>query len=1472
MPDDDLTPLQELAAKTELERRQILRSHREVGFDEAERRAIDLRDKLDTQLGRIGHLELQAQTGQPKAREIEQLSDLQSLLNRSSAFAHYLDTYLYFNIRFAASRFPLDPPPPGENRDIVALPTPPPLTDPYNDVEGLLRLVDEAQSSSDIEDALDFLDGYTESRTTGDAKNAESDGGQPVEEHATPKPPLPVEQTESGEITQCEAGEADQFDLWLRGLADHRLDQPRFKTIARGIYHWAFERCNFYKSLERDAEQRKIINKFETDQLLHEGEWHAHNPLAARVGTNDLYWLSRILRADVDHRGVVTYRGCSWLRHMDSLPSRFPEFSSNEYKLIRILNMEQILRSVFDFACDLIQNAVEMAEYQTLRAAAPDAYPDRPQTTADWRAVYDREMVDIDRQRRLRLFQPQAIQATPVTVDKSLEGDAAKDKRSYPLSPAAGASDALAQQHNYWSQRVTTGDYAENLVGLSLSGGGIRSATFCLGVLQRLKEMDLLRRMDYLSTVSGGGYIGAWLLANVHRTSYWLTPGTNWHDSLEHLRRHSKYLAPESGILSADTWVIWGTWIRNAVLIQLTAVACLMTLFTAALCLSLTFDWLGRAPYSAFLLVPLLGLLVFSILKSLVQQRHGGKLQQRKSSTGKRSATGKKDKIVILAWLASFVSAAMLWNQAQGIFRNQDYSTIVMQGLRNWDPLVALVFFAAFLMLAVVSVCPAKWPQAATVSTWSKLLGKIASISLFGAVMSGATSYLCISAVVYIFGHMDTFHARDWYAYVFGPSLVMMAVTLSMVVFIGMIGRTSEDWRREWWTRFGSWLAIWGAGILAVGIAAIFAPAIVEYLSNLGHRYVKWTAVATWVASTVGGLIAGNSGRTKGETAGSNKTLEVIARLGAAVFIVGAVIGVSVLLRAVLVLLWSKTNSDDGWDQLQSLLSTNGYFCLTSAGAYCAPWPAVIALGVLTALSFIFCWRFNLNVFGLNQFYSNRLVRCYLGATRWMPGLRDPHPFIGFDGDDDLEISSLHTPAVDSSIEGPLPFRGPFPIINCSLNLGGSSDLAVQSRQSASFIVTPLYAGSDRAQVGYAPMLPFNGKTDRFRDNPTNNLQQKPDNGFGDGLTMGRAISISGAAASSNMGHNTSPLVAILLTMFNVRLAWWFPNPGRKKWMSDSPYFSLSYLLLEFLGLADEKSNYVNVSDGGHFENLGIYELVRRRAKVIIACDAECDPEMNFESLGNAIRLCKVDFDANIELDVSSIRKQSNGKSLAHCAVGRVTYNNGSVGYLIYFKASLTGNEETEIQQYQSAHQDFPHESTLNQFFTEDQFESYRRLGHHVAESALLSVGTTDNLVHMASRLWDTWAPSSVASGAFLAHTKTLDGIWERFRINDATLGRLFAELNANKPSVPSSSLSNEQLCACMELLQLMENVFVDLRLDDYWYHPDNRGWALLFTMWAKSPLFRDAWRRTRHTYGIRFEYFCGSRLGLEAGNPVARA
>jgi hypothetical protein len=200
------------------------------------------------------------------------------------------------------------------------------------------------------------------------------------------------------------------------------------------------------------------------------------------------------------------------------------------------------------------------------------------------------------------------------------------------------------------------------------------------------------------------------------------------------------------------------------------------------------------------------------------------------------------------------------------------------------------------------------------------------------------------------------------------------------------------------------------------------------------------------------------------------------------------------------------------------------------------------------------------------------------------------------------------------------------------------------------------------------------------------------------------------------------------LTVFDVRLGWWLGNTRFAGPSADpGPVFALWWLLQELFAQTETRSNYINLSDGGHFENLGIYELVRRRCPYIIVGDGEEDHDLTFESLGGAIRKCRIDFGVEIQIDPRLIRRV-NGWSPVHVAVGTITYPAKGPGKpemhgkILYFKSSLTDDEPEDVEQYHSTHSTFPHETTLNQFFTESQFESYRRLGLHIVEKSLGTV------------------------------------------------------------------------------------------------------------------------------------------------------
>jgi hypothetical protein len=220
------------------------------------------------------------------------------------------------------------------------------------------------------------------------------------------------------------------------------------------------------------------------------------------------------------------------------------------------------------------------------------------------------------------------------------------------------------------------------------------------------------------------------------------------------------------------------------------------------------------------------------------------------------------------------------------------------------------------------------------------------------------------------------------------------------------------------------------------------------------------------------------------------------------------------------------------------------------------------------------------------------------------------------------------------------------------------------------------------------------------------------------------------------MGRNTMPSLVLIMTLLNIRLGYWFPHPKnfagadyghkfkrRALRFITAPFTRVTpyHLFMEMIGNLKETGWHVNLTDGGHLENLGLYELVRRRCKLIVTVDAEADPEMIFAGLADAIRLIRIDLGVQIEIDVDKIRVTGeNGHSKSHYAIGRIHYGPGEYGYLVYLKSSTTGDEDVHIKEYDSLEPTFPQQTTADQFFDESQFEAYRALGRHAAKSLFL--------------------------------------------------------------------------------------------------------------------------------------------------------
>jgi hypothetical protein len=383
---------------------------------------------------------------------------------------------------------------------------------------------------------------------------------------------------------------------------------------------------------------------------------------------------------------------------------------------------------------------------------------------------------------------------------------------------------------------------------------------------------------------------------------------------------------------------------------------------------------------------------------------------------------------------------------------------------------------------------------------------------------------------------------------------------------------------------------------------------------------------------------------------------------------------------------------------------------LNHAGIVMSATPELILLfaGLMAALALVMSYFININKYSLHSMYRNRLIRAYLGASR-PDHERRPNLFTGFDPMDNVGLARLW-PRNCFGVER----RRLFHVVTCALNLVGGAPLAWQERKAQSFTMSPLHCGS--GGLGYRRSDEY-GRSDR-----------------GDrGISLGTAVTISGAAANPNMGYHSSPLVTFLMALFNARLGWWLGNPGpdgEKTFRDSHPQQAVQPLIEEALGLTDRCHPYVHLSDGGHFENLGLYEMVVRRCHLILVSDAGCDPRCTFEDLGNAVRKIRIDLGVPIAFESVTVAAGPSGPNLeGGCAVGTIDYrcvdgDSAQQGTLLYLKPSLLiGALPLDVRSYATASRAFPQESTADQWFSESQFESYRALGKALADHALAGAG-----------------------------------------------------------------------------------------------------------------------------------------------------
>ncbi len=829
-----------------------------------------------------------------------------------------------------------------------------------------------------------------------------------------------------------------------------------------------------------------------------------------------------------------------------------------------------------------------------------------------------------------------------------------------------------------------------DLDGICLSGGGIRSATFCLGVMQRLIGENKFKQLDYLSTVSGGGYIGSCLsslltgdrrrdgrapdnpvdnpedplpgvepdnspFVRLNRDDEDdLEPRLGVRQQIHHLRTHSEYLAPRHKLLSFDVQRAIGAFIlgmiHNFLLIGAAFVALVAT---THLVLSIADPGLSA-----------LGSLEKVEVPPLPDDCCRSALTTRAATVMQHVAAWWAQRLLPLLEAAygdffehghtryyAFIGAVwvFVWRvRGASILRKLRKEEAPNFGqLSGWtyEEQLTSRFLTAFNVLSVAA------PLALVV--WACWRSSHEDGSLYTLLIPAAFS-LGGGGVAYALNWWESMRERQ-------------------------IASGDRSSAQQGAARRSIVHAIQGASVYGLVSAFVIPAAIIvlmalknltfEFFGSLVVLAVLYRFAARQADTT-------NEGGWLGRMAG-----RMVKPLTNAGVIVALVLTFAVVSRQLI-----ERIPDDS-------------FYLGHALAF------LVAVAVL----FVLGTSIDSNRVSLHTFYRDRLSEAYLTTTarrkRKERCAGQGRPLNVIRDDDELLLEDL----------GKDNGRGPYHLIVAALNLSGSRELTRRNFLSDHFIFSRDYIGSD--VTGYV-------KTSIYRERGVL------------GVKLARAMTISAAAAGSAVGYHTFWGQAFLATLFNLRLGHWMENPW-SYCATDKPArgrfrFWPWWLGIELLALTTARRRMVNLSDGGHTgDNLGLMPLLRRRCRRIVVCDGEADGGFSFPSFNNAIRMAWIERNIRIEIDLADVQEAHDTRyghkaSKASVVQGVIHYpadSNGATppaGTLIYVKASIPDASEVpaHVHNYAKENADFPHQTTIDQFFDDAQFEAYRALGHHVAGEA----------------------------------------------------------------------------------------------------------------------------------------------------------
>ena len=944
----------------------------------------------------------------------------------------------------------------------------------------------------------------------------------------------------------------------------------------------------------------------------------------------------------------------------------------------------------------------------------------------------------------------------------------------------------------------------QDLIGLALSGGGIRSASFNLGVLQGLASRQALWLFDYVSTVSGGGFIGAWWSAWLSReprkpgdifpqseelepqrraeTSVLLgadgaaspVPSlpdgsliARRHDPIHFVRLFSNYLTPKTGAFSPDTWRMIAFYLRNllftwAALLPL-ALAVVVSAQTFYLLDGNAFEFLCRPPAdcpttlrstaariavplqmiiaaaatfalfwlahsSARLMLALAGVVVVAVVGTTVLGRLG-------DGTGlhlhwgvwivalacfvlhlvnsfrmhERTAAGARGANTVVratsadhrAWLTQQLAFVVKWGTFLALlllfagFGHIALRSLVTGSENLFHDQVAYAGGIGGLLLTLASAAYTIVRAAPSASgTVAKAPGKVGRllITLAPPLVLVALA-LCLTVLSHrLLGASIRFDASKALDHAIVTTLANAAAILAALEVAFGIFESYQDPSTPLAEGAFTWRRFVPEPILRlVGQKRLPAGGHRAWYYLFSPR--GWVRIAIVAAVIVAWVVADD---TSLAAVWTERARRMQWSTALAVLVLLVALAVTFARRNWRVALGSARPAT-----LLCIASAGAALCVLTNGTLStdpAHDPLLIALlwiALLIGAVIAVGWLADPNLLSMHGFYKARLTRAYLGASN---AARENEQITDAAPGDDLKLTALWNHDAGA----------PYHLINTTLSLVGGSDLAMSQRSAENFVMSRYHCGS--ARTGYRCTADY----------------------MSGELSLGTAAAVSGAAASPTMGSQTpSAALSLLLSLFNVRLGFWAPTPSGRRWNEPHARLWPFYLLRETLSNTGQLGAYCYLTDGGHFDNTGLYALVERGCRYIVICDCGADPRLGFEDIGVAIRRCRIDFGAEIDLRIDAFRAREKENDTAHTHVvwGSIQYQpehlrmlnldeQKSLGVIVWVKPSVTALNAADVRQYRLAHGDFPQQATADQWYDESQFESYRRLGYESARDA----------------------------------------------------------------------------------------------------------------------------------------------------------